>query len=131
MAIVKGILIFIHIIISVTLMIVILLQSSKGGGLAGTFGGQASTTIFGPRGTKNVLAKATQYLAVIFLCLSFTLSFMAGAGQVVESVTQKVLQQTPASQLQSVEQLNFGESTPAAGADEVVPLDEGTADEGE
>ncbi len=78
MIVLKVILTSIHIIVSVLLVVVILLQSSKGGGLSGTFGGTASTTLFGPRGTANALSKITQYLAGGFLVLSLTLSMLAG-----------------------------------------------------
>ena len=117
MLIFSGILTFIHVIICVLLVIAILLQSSKGGGLAGTFGGQSSSTaLFGTRGTASALATVTKYLAAAFLALSLTLSLMAGGSRVTESVTQKVLQQTPASQLPAVEDLEFG-TTPVQGTE--------------
>ncbi|NQU06146.1 MAG: preprotein translocase subunit SecG [Calditrichaeota bacterium] len=108
MIIVKSILLFIHVIISLLLIVTILLQASKGGGLSGTFGGQSSTGLLGSRGTASALSTVTKYLAGGFLLLSLTLSMMAGAGgKSVESVTQKVLQQTPASQLPAVQDLDF------------------------
>jgi preprotein translocase subunit SecG len=106
----------IHVLVSLVLIVSILLQSSKGGGLAGTFGGQASSTIFGPRGAASALAKMTQYLAGGFLVLSLVLSMLAGGSIGPQSVTQKVLQQSPASQLPNVEDLNLGGSTPAGDA---------------
>jgi len=115
MLIVKAILLFIHVIVCIVLVVVILLQASKGGGLAGIAGGQASSAIFGARGTATALTKFTQYIAAIFLILSLTLSFMAGAGESTGSVTQKVLEQMPASQLPPVESLEFGETPTGAG----------------
>ncbi len=114
----KTILIFIHVLICVVLVVVILLQAARGGGLSGTFGGQASTTIFGPRGAASALSSLTQYLAAAFLILSLVLSLLAGAGQVTESVTQKVLESTPAATLPPVESLDFGTSGAPAGAAE-------------
>ncbi len=108
MIIVKSILLLIHVIISLLLIVTILLQASKGGGLSGTFGGQSSTGLLGSRGTASALSTVTKYLAGGFLLLSLTLSMMAGAGsKSVGSVTQKVLQQTPASQLPAVEDMDF------------------------
>jgi len=112
MLIVKAILLFIHVIVCILLVVVILLQASKGGGLAGIAGGQTSSAIFGARGTATALTRFTQYLAGAFLVLSLTLSFLAGSGISTESVTQKVLEQSPASQLPPVESLDFG--TPPA-----------------
>lgn len=121
MVILKIILTTIHIALSVFLVISILLQSSKGGGLAGSFGGQASASVFGPRGTANALSTITQWLAGGFLILSLTLSLMAGAGSQGGSVTQKVLEQSTSSQLPAVEDLDLG--GPAIGSDPV-PIEE-------
>jgi len=107
MEIVKIILSVIHVFISALLVVVILLQSSKGGGLSGTFGGQASTALFGARGTANVLTRLTQYLGAGFLLLSIVLSLLAGRGYVVESVTQRVIATAPGAQLPSVEDLEY------------------------
>ncbi|MFC1724127.1 preprotein translocase subunit SecG [candidate division KSB1 bacterium] len=61
-------LIFLHILISVLLMVVVLLQSSKGGGLAGAFGGSGGMgAVFGSRGTATFLSKLTTILAVLFM----------------------------------------------------------------
>ncbi len=115
MIILKVILTTIHILLSVFLIISILLQSSKGGGLAGTFGGQASASIFGPRGAATALATFTQWLAGGFLALSLVLSLMAGASTQSESVTQKILEQSPSSQLPAVEDLDL--SSPVSGTE--------------
>ena len=45
----------IHVIVSVFLIIVVLLQSGKAADLAGAFGGMGSQTVFGPRGSATVL----------------------------------------------------------------------------
>jgi preprotein translocase subunit SecG len=113
MIILKVFLTVIHVLVSAVLIVAILLQSSKGGGLAGTFGGQATSSLFGPRGAASALATMTQYLAGGFLILSLVLSLMAGGNIGNESVTQKVLQQTPASQLPPVGDLDFGTNAPA------------------
>ena len=103
MEIARGILIFIHIMISVVLVVVILLQASKGGGLAGIAGGQTSSALFGARGTASALSTITQYLAAAFLVLSVVLSVMAGSGgKQTDIVTPSVIQQSPAEFLESV-----------------------------
>ncbi|MFH0765945.1 MAG: preprotein translocase subunit SecG [Calditrichota bacterium] len=121
MIILKYILIFTHVIASILLVVVILMQASKGGGLSGTFGGQGSSSLFGPRSAANVLSTATQYLAGIFLVLSLVLSLMAGASSTVQSVTQKVLENSPAAQLPDVGgDLDFG--TPGASSEGSEPI---------
>jgi preprotein translocase subunit SecG len=71
-----------HIIVSLILVAVILLQTGKGGGLAETFGGGGSsqTTIFGQK-AGAFLTKATEVSAVLFLCTSLTLAYLSSKKQ--------------------------------------------------
>ncbi|MGC2618939.1 MAG: preprotein translocase subunit SecG [Acidobacteriaceae bacterium] len=66
----------IHVIVSLTLILIILLQQGKSADLAAAFGGQGSQTAFGPRSASNVLTKATTWLAVVFVITSITLTVM-------------------------------------------------------
>jgi preprotein translocase subunit SecG len=50
---------------------------SRGGGLAGAFGGGGDQTAFGGRETATFLSKATTYLAVAFMVLSLSLAYLA------------------------------------------------------
>lgn len=89
-----AILIILQMIISVLLVVSILLQSSKGGGLAGIAGGAMSSTVFGGRGAANFLSRATTVMAVLFMlnCLGMAvLSTKRGAAGSVtqQSVTQE------------------------------------------
>lgn len=63
-----------HILACASLMVAILLQSGKGGGLAGTFGAGSSQTLFGGRGAATFLSRAAGTLAVVFFLTSLTLS---------------------------------------------------------
>lgn len=74
-----GVLLVFHILISFVLMLVILLQSGKGGGLAGAFGaagGQTGQMLFGGRGAATFLSKATAGLGTAFLVTSLVLAIM-------------------------------------------------------
>ena len=63
-----------HILVSALLCIVVLLQQSKGNGLAGAFGGAgAGEALFGARGVTTILHKATIYLGAAFMLLSLGL----------------------------------------------------------
>src|SRR5258705_5351023 len=82
-AILTGLIMVVHIVACIGLMISILLQSGKGGGLAGAFGGGSSQTLFGGRGAAGFLSRATTGLAGILFGASITLgvsSSRAGAG---------------------------------------------------
>ncbi len=64
-----------HILICLVLCAVVLLQSGKGGGLAGAFGGGggAPQQLLGSRGITTLLNKVTVYCAIGFFITSFAL----------------------------------------------------------
>ena len=68
-----------HVIICIALVLVVLLQSSKGEGLAGSAfgGGGISGAVFGGRGAATFLSKATSVLAVVFMLNCGALAFMS------------------------------------------------------
>lgn len=70
----------VHVIVSLFLIVVILLQQGSSADLAGAFGGQGSQTAFGPRSASSVLTKATVWAAVIFMITSITLTVMMERG---------------------------------------------------
>lgn len=74
---VVGLITALHIAVCIGLMASILLQSGKGGGLAGTFGAGSSQTLFGGRGAATFLSRATTFLAVTFFLTSLTLGLQA------------------------------------------------------
>ncbi len=129
MIILKNILLVIHLTVSAAMIASILLQAPKGGGLSGSMfggGGGMSSSLFGARSAANMLSKATQYLAGAFLVLSLVISLLVGAGSipVQESVTQKVLQQTPAANLPQVESYDMGDVNAGTATDETTPTGE-------
>src|SRR5215470_8919523 len=67
----------VHIAACIALMAAILLQSGKGGGLAGAFGAGSSQTLFGGRGAATFLSRAATVLAVTFFLTSLTLGLSA------------------------------------------------------
>ena len=70
----------VHLIVSIALIFVILLQQGRSADLAGAFGGQGSQTAFGPRAAANALTRFTTWAAIIFMLTSLTLTvlFMRG-----------------------------------------------------
>ena len=68
-----GFLILIHVIVCAALIGIVLLQSGKGGGLAG-LGGGATQAVVGGRGATDVLSKITEGLAIAFMVMSFVLA---------------------------------------------------------
>jgi preprotein translocase subunit SecG len=69
-------LVVIHVIVSLFLIGVVLLQTGKSADLAGAFGGQGSQTAFGPRGAANLLTKLTEWSALIFMLTAISLTIV-------------------------------------------------------
>jgi len=65
----------IHVIVSILLMIVILLQDGKGGDVVSALGG-GSQTVFGSTGATSFLTKATVVLTVVFAITSLSLAVL-------------------------------------------------------
>lgn len=68
-----------HVFACVVLMLVVLLQQGKGGGMGSAFGG-ASAQVFGGAGAGNILTRATTICAAIFMLTSVTLAYDASSG---------------------------------------------------
>jgi preprotein translocase subunit SecG len=71
-------LVVVHIIISVFLILVVLVQQGKGADLAGAFGGGGSQTAFGARGATTLLHKLTTAFFVLFVITSMALAVLQG-----------------------------------------------------
>src|SRR5687768_17597088 len=66
-----------HVLVCLFLMLTVLLQSGKGGGMGGAFGGGNAATVFGSSGASTFLRKLTAVAATIFMATSMVLAFLA------------------------------------------------------
>ncbi|HEY0160238.1 MAG TPA: preprotein translocase subunit SecG [Thermoanaerobaculia bacterium] len=71
-------LVILHVIISLFLILVVLVQQGKGADLAGAFGGGGSQTAFGARGATTLLHKLTTGFFVAFVLTSLALGILQG-----------------------------------------------------
>jgi preprotein translocase subunit SecG len=69
-----------HIVVSVALILVILLQTGKGSDIGAVFGGGSSQTLFGSTGPTSFLSKLTAGAAIIFMLTSLFLAYFSGTG---------------------------------------------------
>ena len=67
----------VHVIVSIGLILVVLLQTGKGAEVGAVFGG-SSATIFGSSGAGNFLTRLTTGMAIVFMMTSLTLGYFAG-----------------------------------------------------
>src|SRR5262252_7777696 len=64
----------VHVFVCGFLILVVLLQAGKGGGVGIAFGGAGSQTVFGSSGAGNFLTKLTSITAFVFLVTSLGLA---------------------------------------------------------
>jgi preprotein translocase subunit SecG len=79
----------IHIIVSILLIILVLLQPGQGGDLGSIFGGGTSESVFGSSGAVPFLVKVTRGLAILFMLTSLSLGYFA-ASTISKSVVTDV-----------------------------------------
>ena len=87
--------IVVHILLAISLIVLVLLQQGKGAEAGAAFGGGASQTVFGSRGSTGFLAKFTGVLVALFFITSLLLARFAYK-------THEVV--TPAAQQQTTEE---------------------------
>jgi preprotein translocase subunit SecG len=93
-------LVILHVMVSLFIVGVILVQQGKSADLAAAFGGQGSQTAFGPRGAANLLTRLTTYSAIIFMLTSIGLTILLSRSSdrsvlSGHSTTQQQQQNTP------------------------------------
>lgn len=77
-------LIILHVLVSLFLIAIVLLQHGKGADIGATFGG-SSQSVFGSEGPLPLLNKITTFSAIIFMGTSISLAYIS-AHQSTESV---------------------------------------------
>ena len=103
----------IHVIVSIGLILVVLLQTGKGAEVGAVFGG-SSATIFGSSGAGNFLTRLTTAMAIVFMMTSLTLGYFAGkkpTATIFDNRAPVTEQKAPAQQSAPV-----APSAPAAGS---------------
>ena len=71
----NTIIVIIHVVVSLALICIVLLQHGKGAGIGAAFGG-SSQTVFGSTGAAPFLAKLTAAAAILFMVTSLGLTFL-------------------------------------------------------
>ncbi len=136
----------VQIVVCIFLILVVLLQTGKGGDLATTFGGGSSQTVFGARGAATILNKLTVVAAVFFILNSLALAVIStksgSAKSVMESVEEvrkegdvKPVEKEQPKATESTETAKEGEvkseeatqATEASTHSDTPPAEEGTA----
>lgn len=94
-----------HIVVSLLLVGLILIQHGKGadaGAAAlGGGGGGASSSLFGSQGSASFLSRSSAVLATLFFVTSLTLAVLAGKTETVESVTEIAVPSAPTESVET------------------------------
>ena len=113
-------LLLILIIIASILMIgIVLIQESKGGGLASNFA--SSNAFMGVRKTTDVVEKTTWGLAIAMVVLSVVCAYVAPQGTGEGSVMENAATQSPATNPTNTQGFGAGQTAPANGNQQAAP----------
>ncbi len=93
-----ALIITIHVIVSIALILIVLLQTGKGADMGAVFGGAGSQALFGNTGAGTFLGKMTTVAAVIFMITSLTLAYISKSGG--KSVVSNIKPATQQAQMQ-------------------------------
>lgn len=96
-----------HVLVSIFMILVILLQAGRGGGLSGLAGG--SSSVFGGRGSQTFLGKVTTVSAAVFMITSLTLAYLSSRD---ESILRNLPAEAPADAAPAIELPPGGEEEP-------------------
>jgi preprotein translocase subunit SecG len=85
-------LVIVHVMVSLALILVVLLQVGKGQSIGAAFGGAGSSqTFFGSRGPATFLSRLTTISAAVFMLTSLSLAYLSLSGGQGSSIRERVL----------------------------------------
>ncbi len=93
----ENVILIVHLILALSLIGVVLLQRSEGGGLGLGGGGGGGGGLVSSRGAATALGKLTWGLAIAFICTSITLTIIAAQNAAGSSVLDRIGADAPAS----------------------------------
>jgi len=85
---IQTLIIVVHVLVSMGLIGLVLIQRGKGAEAGAAFGSGASQTVFGARGSASFLTRTTAILATIFFITSLSLAYFTQRGTGAKSVTE-------------------------------------------
>jgi preprotein translocase subunit SecG len=78
-----------HVVISIAIIGLVLLQRGKGAEAGAAFGAGASGTVFGAKGSANFLSRSTAVMATLFFVSSLALAYLGSQRPVSRSVVEE------------------------------------------
>jgi preprotein translocase subunit SecG len=94
-----GIVLVIHVLVCILLIIVVLLQQTRGAGMSSVFGGGSGTdSLFGGKGSTPFFIKLTSGLAIGFFLTSLTLVLLSRRPSAKSAVQKGLETEMPAGE---------------------------------
>ncbi len=90
---INSILLVAQVLLSISLIVLILMQHGKGADAGAAFGSGASATVFGARGSGNFLSRATTAIAILFFVVCLSLAYISSNRDAPDSVMGSVTTQ--------------------------------------
>ena len=108
----ENLILIVHVVASLAVIGLVLIQHGKGADAGAAFGGGSSGSVFGAQGSSNFLTRATSISVTVFFCTSIALAFVAGSkhetsaafdiavenSELVEKDTQEITDKNSVSQ---------------------------------
>ncbi len=105
---------------AIFMILVVLIQESKGGGLASNF--SSSNAIMGVRKTTDVVEKATWFLAIAMVVLSVACAYVAPKAITDQSVMENSATENQTTNPTNTQGFGASQQTAPAGAQKAAPV---------
>ncbi len=95
-----SILLAVQILVSISIIVLVMLQHGKGADMGAAFGSGSSGTVFGSRGSGSFFTRATGILAAVFFinCLLIASPLVRDSTRAADSIADQLEQQVNAEQ---------------------------------
>ena len=90
---INSILLGLQVLLSISLIVLILMQHGKGADAGAAFGSGASATVFGAKGSGNFMTRATTLLAILFFIVCMSLAYVSSNRSKPQGVSGSVMSQ--------------------------------------
>jgi preprotein translocase subunit SecG len=90
-------LVFLHVLVSIAMIGIVLLQSGKGAEMGASFGAGGSQTVFGASGGNTFMNRLTTGAAIIFMLTSLTLAHLSSSNNSSSIMSGKAAPAAPAA----------------------------------
>jgi preprotein translocase subunit SecG len=90
---INSILLVAQVLLSISLIVLILMQHGKGADAGAAFGSGASATVFGAKGSGNFMSRTTTIIAILFFVVCMSLAYISSHRNAPDSVTGSVTAQ--------------------------------------